>query len=123
MALAIAPELWPITLWISCGVNSFPGAGPDEPEPCPAARRAWRRRFPAADRGLQRPPRLRGLLGYLVQPGQRGAQVSATGQDGGCRVSGGADPGDPPGQVGDEGRVGRIAGFAAAVRFRLLRAG
>ena len=78
------------------------------------------RGLPAADRGLQRPPRLGGLLVDLVQARQHGLQVPARGQHQLGRVGGGPDLVEVPGQVRDEGRVRRIAGLAAGVRRGVL---
>ena len=78
------------------------------------------RGLPAAGRGLQRPPRLGGLLVDLVQARQHGLQVPARGQDQLGRVGGGPDLVEVPGQVRDEGRVRRVAGLAAGVRRGVL---
>ena len=75
---------------------------------------------PAADLGLQRPPRLGGLLVDLVQARQHGLQVPARGQHQLGSVGSGPDLVKVLGQVRDEGRVRRIAGLAAGVRRGVL---
>jgi len=64
--------------------------------------------------GLDRPAGLGGLLVDLVQAGPRGAQVpAAVGQRGGSGAGGGLDLRDMPGDLRDQGRVGRGGGSAA----------
>ena len=115
-ALAIAPEEWPITLWISCGVKLLTGVVAQVGEDLLAqpARLGGRGLLPAGG-GLDRPAGLGGLLVDLVQAGQHGAQVPAAGQHGGGGAGGGLDLPDVPGDLRHQGRVGRGAGGGAAV--------
>jgi hypothetical protein len=74
------------------------------------------RGLPAADRGLQRPPRLGGgLLVDLLQAREHGLQVPARGQHQPSRVGGGPDLVKAPGQVRDQGRVRLVAGVRRGV--------
>jgi hypothetical protein len=74
-----------------------------------------RRGLPPADRGLQRPPRLGGLVGDLVQARQDGLQVPARGQVQPGLVGGGLDLVEVLGQFRDEGGVRLAVGLAAVV--------
>ena len=81
------------------------------------------RGLPAADRGLQRPPGLGGLLGDLVQARQHRLQVAARGQVQLGLVGSGLDLVEVLGQFRDEGRVRRVPGLAAGVRRGVVAGG
>ena len=120
-ALAIAPELWSSTLWISCGVNSPPGWATrwaSTLSRSPPGRTAGAFRPPIAAFSARRA--WAACSAISSRPASTRLQVPARGQDQlGC-VGGGLDLVEALGQVRDQGRVRRIAGLAAGVRRGVL---